>query len=364
MKHIILIILLTLGVLGQEIGVPYVQAQNFKTDHKSSSLFQDKKIFYNLDRNGKITAWALNPFQKLYENHIMHGVPIGRTSISDDGKQLFIPVQKNDRNTSQSYQYGDNGLVVFDTENNRQISWIPFESPVFKAVFKDNSVYTLTDEQILRRYDAKTFNEVQKTEFNETKVIRMAFGPGCGLGNIVKASAYGLDKSGDGKKLIAYFTESILILDIDTFKILKSIQLNESLRYHYFDEDKKVLYYNNRFRIDLNTLEITPYVDDPYVESEEERIKNWFRKLYGITPSVKDRFVFKSSQFIDVKSEKILATLYEYPDSEWVIMTPEGYFDASRNGRKYINVLTSSFGTEIINDATFRKFHKKINIGE
>lgn len=341
--------------------IEYSEIREFK-----DVISPEKQHYYRVYRNGRITAWSLHPFQKLYENHINHEVPIGRISISDDGKRLFIPVQKKDRNSSQSYQYGDNGLVVFHTENNRQISWIPLESPVFKTVFKDNSVYILTDEQVLRRYEANMFNEVQKIEFNETKVLRMTFGPGgdAKIGDTLKGSASGLDISGDGKKLIAYFSESILILDIDTFNVLKSIQLNETLRYHYFDEDKKILYYNNRFRIDLNTLEVSQYTDDPYVVSEEERIKNWFRNFYGITPSINDRFVVKLSQFIDVKSEKVLATLYEYPDGEWVIITPEGYFDASYNGRKYLNILTSPFETKIIDDATFRKFHKKINVGE
>ena len=62
-------------------------------------------------------------------------------------------------------------------------------------------------------------------------------------------------------------------------------------------------------------------------------------------------------KFWDIKSGKELVTLYSFDDGEWVAMTPQGYFDASKNGAKYINILTAPLKVTSL-DNYYEKFYR------
>ena len=61
MKHIILIILLTLGVWAEEVGVPFVQLPK-DAKELNIGLSRDGKTFYTYENNTLI-HWNMNPIQ-------------------------------------------------------------------------------------------------------------------------------------------------------------------------------------------------------------------------------------------------------------------------------------------------------------
>ena len=67
--------------------------------------------------------------------------------------------------------------------------------------------------------------------------------------------------------------------------------------------------------------------------------------------------VDKTLRLWDVKSGKELAQQVSFPDGEWVVITPEGYFNASKNGAKYLNVQTGPLSVSGI-DAYYEKFYR------
>jgi hypothetical protein len=364
MKHIILLILITLGVWAQEIGVPYVQAQNFKTDYRNSSLSPDMKIFYKLDRDGKFTVWNLHPFKKINEIYIDDVSEFTKFAISINGDKIFVPQtirQKSEQDNK------NRGVIVVDTEKQRQIALLAHESEIRGVVVSEKNIFTLTDNSILRRWDIKTFQEKQRTDFNETKIIRHTFAAGMGLGNSVRAEPTKLIISGDKTKLIVMFSESILILNSDTLKVVKSIKKNQPSRLNYMDITKNILYYNGMYSLNLDTLEIIQYANTPESENNEwlfhgNNIVNWFRMNQGITPNPKDTLMSKGHVFINPGTEQVYATLYEFVGDEWIIITPNGYFDGSPDTRKYLYMKAPSGESVPIDDATYNKFHKLINL--
>jgi len=63
-----------------------------------------------------------------------------------------------------------------------------------------------------------------------------------------------------------------------------------------------------------------------------------------------------SLALLDVQSGKEFAQLVVFKDGEWIVITPEGYYDSSTNGYKYINV---TIGLEVFDiDQFFQDFYR------
>ncbi|MEA2019755.1 MAG: hypothetical protein U9N59_15045, partial [Campylobacterota bacterium] len=59
----------------------------------------------------------------------------------------------------------------------------------------------------------------------------------------------------------------------------------------------------------------------------------------------------------DIKSQKKILTMAVFNDDEWVVMTPQGYFNASKNGAKHISIKTDLVKVASI-DAFYKKFYR------
>ena len=61
-------------------------------------------------------------------------------------------------------------------------------------------------------------------------------------------------------------------------------------------------------------------------------------------------------KFWDVKEGKIICTLLPLDKQDWVAYTPDGYFDASENGKKFIGwtIGLTSYGAEQFWDQYYR----------
>ena len=78
-----------------------------------------------------------------------------------------------------------------------------------------------------------------------------------------------------------------------------------------------------------------------------------------------DRRSYYSYVFFNTKTEKKLASFFLYPDGEWILMRPDGYFDISKNGRKHLKmwrVQDVRKKSVPINDRTYKKYKKTIDL--
>ena len=91
---------------------------------------------------------------------------------------------------------------------------------------------------------------------------------------------------------------------------------------------------------------------------DEER----YRKLQGmifLTRETGDFYAHDKQHKLELLSRKTkqpLADLYAFEDGEWIIITPDGYYNASANGDKYLNVRVGPnvYGIENYREAFFR----------
>ncbi|WP_281185456.1 caspase family protein [Trichlorobacter lovleyi] len=87
-----------------------------------------------------------------------------------------------------------------------------------------------------------------------------------------------------------------------------------------------------------------------------------YRQLQGmifLTRNTGDFYTHDTGHKLELRSRKTkqqLADLYTFEDGEWIIITPDGYYNASANGDKYLNVRVGSniYGIENYRETFFR----------
>jgi len=73
------------------------------------------------------------------------------------------------------------------------------------------------------------------------------------------------------------------------------------------------------------------------------------KKLYA-------KVSFPAIAIFDAKTDKEVARCYYFTDGEWIVITPDGYYNASPNGDKYLNVRIGNnvYGIENYREAFYR----------
>lgn len=150
------------------------------------------------------------------------------------------------------------------------------------------------------------------------------------------------------------------------------------LRYHLWDLEAAVLKQQNvtsRSRLKItkggSLGESSIEVLDPeglYRKIPREFMKNnyheeeRYRKLQGmifLTRDSGDFYTRATGHKLELRSRKTkqqLGDLYAFEDGEWIIITPDGYYNASANGDKYLNVRVGNniYGIESYRETFFR----------
>lgn len=95
---------------------------------------------------------------------------------------------------------------------------------------------------------------------------------------------------------------------------------------------------------------------------QDYRDEGHYRRLHAmifLTRDSGDFYAHDTGHKLELRSRKTkqqLADLYAFEDGEWIIMTPDGYYNASPNGDKYLNVRVGSnvYGIENYRETFFR----------
>ncbi|MBU4486984.1 MAG: caspase family protein, partial [Candidatus Delongbacteria bacterium] len=139
------------------------------------------------------------------------------------------------------------------------------------------------------------------------------------------------NEDGSGERLFA-------IYDLKTLENLSKRKIKEEGSYFSdgIEYNSNYLFFSGNFSQNINKYDIKSEKVVAELTGHKSAITN-----LEMTPD--GRFLCTGSldgttRFWDPETGKEVAQFISFSDGEWIVMTPEGYFNASPNGAKYINV--------------------------
>jgi len=354
-KILFVVLLFCFGVFAQEeIGVPFVtkdislvSGQKDTPYFYDASLSFDEKTLYTLNQSdGTISKWQLNPFKKI-DTFKVTDRKIYSIWVSPDEKKLVMRVGKSSEDFKR--------LDVWDLEAGRFTGYIQDKYPVHidAAIMNESGLVTISLIGVVQEWD---LDNLIVTRSIDTLI----------------SNAYFFKLSQDRKTLIiATYENKLIFLNNETFKIEETKYINGSRL--FLSPDYDVFYYlrtingvEEAFKVDINTREITQmpkgFMSDNV--SELKKVGSGFMRLYANTIYGGNRMMIRvknNVKFHHRKNKKKIATLHTFDKGAWIVITPEGNFDASENARQYLMQKTESGEVKPIDETTYQKYKKAID---
>jgi WD40 repeat protein len=412
MKHIILLILLTLGVWGQEVGVPFVPEaipENTTsmivpkgTYISHLSYLEKKKMLIAANSKGVVSFITLSPLQKIAEIKA-HDTSITAMTVTPDEKYLITAGQ-------------DAGLKLWEIESKQFLGIFETHGmPILGLVVTPDSKRLITVDACvdLVYWDLVSKKMVKKITVNSLR----GFPENTDLCVSYKKrniSAFrNLKISHDGRYIAIAGNPWLIIWDIKQNKVIRTIDItckyfNGNIEFSM--NDKSILF-ASQFKPDIDGnlwcgtgLQLASYhfLDNRYftqilpmgntftLDEKGFRFISYSKNYLGIVKNFQsdvgnqiptnspptsniilyndlfmvgfDNGVIKFYDFFGSSMEK--ASLFLFDDNEWIAIRENGHFDISTNARSHIKMLNNKSQLDIIDNKSFQKYNTKINLGE
>jgi len=316
----------------------------------SAICSSDGKHAINGKSDGSIILWDIENGKQSYTVN-GHTSSVYSISLTPDGKYTLSGSQ-------------DKTIKIWNTVNGKEIQSLNgHKDRVWFVSYSPDGRYfiTISWDRIMKLWDSASGNELKTFTGHNGIISSAVFSPDCKT--IISGSE---DKT-------------IKIWDIASGKEIKSISVNdleiEDLK--IFQDGKKVVVGGVKGKLgiwDLVTgaklksfsghnqtiysVSISPDNKTIISGSFDYSIKLWdvssgknLKTFKGhtavvtsVTFSADGKFIISGSydgtmRMWDINTGKEIAQFISFNDKEWAIITPEGYFNASKNGSKYINVI-------------------------
>ena len=360
MKNIVLILLLVAGVFAsesEEIGVPYVEQEQARA--KGSVLDPNGKYFYTLVGE-TVTKWELDPIKKVSSFNVDSAKRNTHLNITSDSKKMILWNLKRIILIDLLTQKVIRAVHRTRSDDSKyRFSWGEIDDLTFKAIFTKRDY----SDTIYREYDTKNLNVTKSVVL--PKLNSIVHVNDSDMRNTIHSMHI------HGNNIFVFATESsnpsyMAILDKKTLEKISIVKNRYISHMEYISLDKKSFYFKwAEIEFNLDTLlgkkitfkefnEDIPYFSANISLYKEltlvPRYSNPLNRHYNNFPMF----------YNNVNNEK-LATFYQLED-DWILIAPNGHFEASKNIRKYLKMKTSSGKVLPINDATFKKYNKHINL--
>jgi hypothetical protein len=338
MKHLILTILFTLSLFAQEIGVPYVQLPK-DAKELNIGLSRDGKTFYTYENNTLI-HWNMNPVQIIDSVKItdpMFPSPLNFDLLPDAKKMVF--------------SHGSHGIGLFDLEKKQFTKKLA--TRFLGDILIDSDLFTYDKLGILEKIDLNNFRTT-----SITKIPLKDIDAGV---EIFPDTLWGIFRNKNGDRIIVLTKFALYVFNVNSSKQI--LYLEDSFDPPVISLDKEVIN-GNRTSFDVEILKTSPLKLSErrlMLKQRDKSEKKYFRYEFDdwFNPYVLKMHEKGSSNVLFWLDNK---KFYQLSDGNWFIITPDRHFDGSPESRKYLYIKTKSGESVPIDDATYNKFHKKINL--
>jgi len=391
MKHIILIILLTIGVWAQEVGVPFAILNGNKTTALAST--KDGKMIFSAT-TGTLHRIELDPIK------VSFSVSVG----NDVTRRMVYPLNAKPYQTMMSQRTNINSIAIspneqfivtcgsdkllkaWDAQNGKLLqTFVGHDSPVKGAVIlpDDKTLISGDENMTIKYWDISSGKEIKSFTI-DSKIFSYHPEP---------AILHDLYLSDDGKILIVYDSHYVEFFDVKEGKRIASFThkspFNENASYFHNDilyvlMGGFVLEYDvGKFSqlkepTHRDIITIDPKKDFKNDQSEAIRyscitdendiltILIHMHSSQTSAPLVMDKLKVyggKSGEIIiDQCPVNNNQMIIKPMGTNWLAITTDGYFDATEAAREDIYI-TNVFGKAIpLDDETYQKYHKTLKV--
>lgn len=334
MKHIVLLILLTLGAWAEEVGVPYVNQDIQGNITNSVTLINDSQSFFSLN-SPYLTQWNLNPVsqKKIY------------TGIT--GSKIFMVLNDKNKLVLQTKE----GLAIVSLQDEKIIQQI--QTDISEIIQVGEFIITLDESQKIHKWRSSNLTEISQLEIRSSTAEKDSL-------NILLNGSVDTEFS-------VLINEKLFLIDTKTMKIKKETPCYAKYIATSVDRNTLIADAGNWRSINTRTHQLDVVSSLYYVRNNPWYVVRFPGKkppndYYSENNNLYMVGTRKVSGFniFSKKRKQLLATFYTFINGNWLIITPDGYFDGSHDSRKYLYMKTSSGESVPIDDATFQKYHIQI----
>lgn len=349
MKILILVlILLSGGFAGEEIGRPFISDNKGKVN--SMVISKDGEHIYTLKGN-LISEYSLSPVKKAgsFKVVLHHPEKISnkykgyQITISNDSKRVIL--------------YSANEIQLWDIEDEKLLKTVKVSLRLGTMSKYGFLVISQGSENILSIYNDSNLSLVKQVH------IPYKYPYETGI------EGYGetpLSMYPDKNLLFVRYLINGIVFNLDTFKIEEIIELNKEsvkelkVKYHgYFKS-----YIWRKFMLNYSIGFLT---QSSYVFKDEYQIKELVS--YRLRDSSDCEYKIAKLTVTKSRKKRKLFYLYQFKDA-WIVMerpssgshSPGLQFTCSGDMKKYLKMKTQDGKVIPINDATFEKYNTKIKL--
>ena len=333
-----------------------------------------KYVLYGYGRfNRELKLWNIELAQEIrtFKGHTSN---IRSVAITQDS-QYAISL------SGGSFQ--EDELKVWDIEMGKEVcNFIDLDSPSMVIITVD-SKYALS---------GNIHSSLQLWDINTCKEIRTFKGPSGGVHSMVISpdGKYALSENHDDPlklklweiqtgKEIRTFTEDVYgylaVAITPDGKYVLSINLMLDMKLWNMKTGKEIRAFKGQSDL-VGPIAITPNSKYAICGGSDKTLKLWdietgkeIRTFKGHNNQITSLAITQNGKYAisgssdgtvkywDIKTGKELLTTISFTDGEWLSITPEGYFNASENGAKHLNILTGPMEVSSI-DQYFETFYR------
>jgi hypothetical protein len=308
--------------------VPYVDTR--EAIAPSATLSPDGETFYTY-ANNTLTHWSLNPVKVLESVKIEDCFFANKKNVN----LHFVDNEKIILSTNTA-------LGIFDMRNKKFVNTKSVQKFLFTNIV-GNSIVTIDTQRTIHQYNLNNLSELNHI------TIPKKF-PNCDECHDMPLLIF---PAQDGKSFGVITGNRVLVINNRTLAIEKEIN-------SFFDASISIDYSTLSGSSVLNVNEILKQ------ENQSNTNVNDFLTLPRFHNDSKSKFfslinLSREYHFVNHLNGEIIATLYIFPDNEWIFLH-KGNFFHSNGGRIHLKMTDENGQVNPINDATYNTFHKKINL--
>jgi hypothetical protein len=415
MKHLLIFLLFTLSIFAQDIGKlflknkfdkfaynPYISNVSYSDQDKAYFIKNGEDDVFSFDpESGKI-AFINNlntmdePVVKTlyYPSQVSYTLNKGSIKVWDkDFKKIRATFCqgsshhniKNIIRLNDKYIYlydADGDDAVYSIDDHKKILDIipPDNRPITEVIFisetqvmistKGGNIYILdlTEKKIIKSFHVS--DEAIFVVRQIPKTSKILCGDYKGVVKIVDIQSDRIDTievkflpsisdlhiTPDGQKALVLHAGKQELLDIATGKILDIYEFNLCSQVH----EQYMICAEKDFKsaslIDLQNPQLKQYIPRKTDKSYINAIRN-----FEMFQNNNLLFIFPSSQpsieIWDLQRLQHLLNIFILSDTDWIVVTKDGYFNASDDARQYLYVRTETNELVPIDDSTFKKYY-------